>query len=108
MSPTDFSTQQLNRQEARKLLAKIVGSGGQIIFKAHALKRIPERNLTTVDVINVLKSTDAKIISDGELVDGTFRYRLETSKILVVVAFGSMGDYVIVVSTWYKEGRRRR
>ncbi len=57
--------------------------------------------LTTVDVLNIIKSPSAKVLHEGELEKGTYRYRLETGSITVVVAFSSQTS-LVVVTAWRK------
>jgi len=49
-----------------------------------------------VDVVNTLRGGR---VQPGELVAGTYRYRVETSRIAVVVAFRSE-KWAIVITAW--------
>jgi len=53
-------------------------------------------NLTEIDVRNTLKGG---VVRPGELVHGTWRYRVETSRMAAVVAFEST-TYAVVVTAW--------
>ena len=102
MSHSDLKSHKMNRQEARKLVNVIMaGKHQSVVFTKHAREELLKDNLTTVDAINVLKSPDAKILDEGELENGTYRYRLETTKICLVVAFES-AKTLIVVTAWRK------
>jgi hypothetical protein len=57
-------------------------------------------DLTTVDCENVLRGG---VVRPGEFEHGTWRYRVETSRITVVVAFRSEGELVVV--TAWRSGR---
>jgi len=57
-------------------------------------------DLTTVDCENVLRGG---VVRPGELEHGTWRYRVETSRITVVIAFRSVQELVIV--TAWRSGR---
>lgn len=104
MSKKNFRTDRLAKEEARKLISKVILDGGidYVVFTTHSLKQMPRRKLITLDVLNVLKSADSKIFEEGELESGSYRYRLQTRTILVVVSFTPKGDKVIVVTAWRK------
>jgi hypothetical protein len=57
-------------------------------------------DLTTVDCENVLRGG---VVRPGEYEHGNWRYRVETSKITVVVAFRSEQELVVV--TAWRSGR---
>jgi hypothetical protein len=98
MSPIDFRVQKLNRHEARKLIAKIMTNSPECVrFSSHALRELANDSLTTTDALNVLKSPDSKIHQEGEFANGSYRYRLETSILLIVVAFAVDGSGLNVV-----------
>ena len=110
MSPSDFSIERLNRQEARKLIAKIVSkTPHRVRFTGHAVRELMDDGLTETDGWNVLSSPDAKIHHEGEFEKGSFRYRLETTNLMVVVAFTADGTSLVVVTAWDKrKGRKGR
>ena len=56
---------------------------------------------TTVDAVNALRGG---IVDPGELERGTWRYRVRTARLVVVVAFRSETDLVVV--TGWRVGRR--
>jgi hypothetical protein len=60
------------------------------------LKEIAKDGLTTVDCVNVLRGG---VPRPGEYESGSWRYRVETAKITVVVAFRSENE-VVVVTAW--------
>jgi hypothetical protein len=102
-SHIDYKSHRLQKEEARKRIAKAInGSACEVLFSKHAEEELIKDGLTVVDAINILSSPDAKILSDGELEKGTYRYRLETNKICLVVAFGS-NEEIIVVTAWRKK-----
>lgn len=103
MSPDDYKEDRLNKNEARKQIAKIVSQHPENIrFSRHAFKELQNDNLTPTDALNVLKSPDAKILQDGEFENGSYRYRLETSHLMVVVGFWNDGTGLNVVTAWDK------
>ena len=76
-----------------------------VIFSRHALEELKADGLTTVDALNVLKSADARILTEGEFVNGSYRYRLETKNIMIVISFWITGDGLIVVTAWDKRNK---
>ena len=103
MAPTDFKIEKMNRQESRKLIHKIVTIAPQkVLFSRHALNELAKDGLTTLDALNVLKSSDARIHDEGEFENGSYRYRLETAKIVVVICFSHTGEQLIIVTVWDK------
>ena len=80
----------------RRLLRILLGAGGEIRFSRHALDEMRQDYLTTVDCANVLR---AGVLEPGELVSGTWRYRVRTSRICVVIAFRSERE-CLVVTAW--------
>jgi hypothetical protein len=99
----DFRTKQLNKNQARKLIGQIVNAQViNLIFSRHSLAELENDDLTTADVLNVLKSPDSRILKDGELINDTYRYRVETAYLLVVMAFNEDGKQIIIVTAWDK------
>lgn len=86
----------LTPQAARRLLQKIVSQGGQIRFSGHGLDEMKKDNLSIQDCVNVLRGG---VVELPELRDGTWRYRVRTAHIYVVVAFRSE-TACVVVSAW--------
>jgi Domain of unknown function (DUF4258) len=80
---------------AKQLIRKIIDSG-TVNFSSHALEEMKKDNLTTVDCINVLR---AGVVEPPELEKGTWRYRVRTNRIYVVIAFRSETQ-LVVVTTW--------
>lgn len=108
MSTIDFRSKRTDKQKARRLVARIVNTTSfKVSFSAHAIKELANDRLTTVDAINVLKSTDSKIFEEGELVNGTYRYRLQTNFIMLVIAFWPDGTGLNVVTAWDKRKKGR-
>ncbi len=94
-------TSKLDRNQARKLLSRILNesSDSRISFSKHCREELKNDYLTTVDVFNVLKAGFIKI--DPEEVKGTYRYRVETAKITVVVTF-PQPDWIRCITAWRK------
>ena len=91
-------TSKLNKGQARKVLSEIFNSDPNLVsFSKHARNQMKARGLSTVDIINVLKV--GKIFSNPELENGSWRYKLETKKITVVIAFRKP-NHLVVVTAW--------
>lgn len=104
----DYKTTKLDKTQARKMISEIVAKHpDQVMFSRHSLTEMDNDDLTTVDAWNVLKSSDARIIIEGELEKGSYRYRLETSFIMVVIAFRSDGKSLTVVTVWDKRRKQK-
>ena len=103
ISIMDYRIKKMARNAARKRIAMIVRECSEnIFFSHHALNEMDKDDLTTIDVLNVLKSNDSKILHDGELEKGSYRYRLETNFIMVVIAFHQSGKGFNIVTVWDK------
>jgi hypothetical protein len=86
--------------EAAKRLIREILKTGSFRFTKHAWEEMAADDLTTVDCENVLRGG---VVRPGELEHGTWRYRVETSRITVVIAFRSEHDLVVV--TAWRTGR---
>jgi len=86
--------------EAAKRLIRDILKNGRFTYSKHAKDEMLDDGLTTVDCENVLRGG---IVRPGEHEHGTWRYRLETNKITVVIAFRSERELVIV--TAWRSGR---
>ena len=103
MSIFDHKTKRLDRNEARKLITKIINQHPErVFFSRHALEELKKDGLTTLDALNVIKSPGARIYTEGEFEKFSYRYRLETANMMVVVTFLELGDGMIVVTAWDK------
>src|SRR4051794_26566325 len=106
MSPIDYKASRLNRNEAKKQVAKVISQHpSNIFFSGHALRELRNDDLTTADALNVLKSPDSKILLDGEFEKGSYRYRLETRNIMIVIAFQEDGKGISIVTAWDKRNK---
>jgi Domain of unknown function (DUF4258) len=79
----------------KRLLVAILAEG-ILSFTKHAYEEMAKDNLTEIDVRNTLKGGTARA---GELVSGTWRYRVETSRMVAVIAFRSAA-HAVVVTAW--------
>lgn len=104
MSSLNYKTTRISRDEARKLIAKILQEyPASVIWTKHGQERLLERGLTNDDIYNILVSPHARILDEGEVNDrGIYSYRLQTNKFLVVVSFSSDGRQLSVVTAFRK------
>jgi hypothetical protein len=85
----------LDPTQARQLIRHIVSSG-TVSFSKHAFEEMAKDDLTTVDCINVLRGG---VVEPPEWEQRTWRYRVRTNRIYVVIAFRSE-THLVVVTTW--------
>jgi hypothetical protein len=97
MSPSNYKSQRLGRNEARKLITRLVVDE-KVRFLQHAFDRMDERNVSLQDAMNVLESPDSFIQGEGELERGSYRYRLCTNRLILAVGFSSDGAEVVVLT----------
>ena len=91
----NVATDRLSPGVAQKLIRKIL-KDGQVSWSMHAQEEMKKDDLTMVDCANVLR---AGVVEEPEFERGTWRYRLRTQKIFVVVAFRSDTE-LSIVTTW--------
>ncbi len=82
--------------EARKLLRRILKGGIITYAQPHAIDRLKERALSTLDCENVMR---AGVVEEAEWIDGAWRHRVRTQKILVAIEFLSEEE-VLIVTAW--------
>lgn len=88
--------QPIRATEARKLLRRILTGGIITYSQPHAIARLKERALSTLDCENVLR---AGVVDEAEWNDGGWRHQVRTQKIVVVIEFLSE-DEVLIVTAW--------
>jgi hypothetical protein len=86
----------LSAGDAKQLIAKILRMPGSVTFSQHAFDELAKDNMTTVDALNVLRGG---VVDPPELEKNTWRYRVRTSKMYVVVAFRSDTE-LRVITAW--------
>lgn len=84
---------------AVKQLIRTIIELGTVSFSKHALEEMAKDDLTTVDCVNVLRGG---VVEPGELERGSWRYRVSTGRICVVIAFRSEEE-LVVVTAWRTE-----
>jgi len=90
----------LSNTDANRLIAEIVRNG-TVGYSNHALDEMKKDDLSTVDVLNVLRGG---VVEFSEEINRTWRYRVRTSRMTVVVAFRSEA-VLSVVTAWRKAHR---
>lgn len=86
-------TSRMGNGQARKVLSEILNNNPNF----HCKDQMKARRLIAGDVFNVLSV--GKIIDEPEFVNGSWRYRVQTKNITVVIAFRKP-NHVAVVTTW--------
>ncbi len=90
----DGADEPLDPSEAKKRIRKILDVG-TVAPSGHALDEMAKDDLTMVDCINVLRGG---WVERGEWEHGSWRYRVRTARICVVVAFQSESRLAIVTA----------
>jgi hypothetical protein len=98
MSPSDFKTQQMHRNEVKRHLFALDITESTLIVTNHVRKRMDQRNVTLADAINVLKSPAAKFIREPRFELGSWSYSCETNKFRVAFAFQPDGNSIVLVT----------
>lgn len=80
---------------AKRLIREIIQSG-TVSLSRHAQEEMTKDDLTLVDCVNILRGG---AVAPGELERGSWRYRVSTPRICVVVAFRSDIE-LVVITAW--------
>lgn len=105
MSNHDYKSRKLTPNSARTLIRDIALRGGTIQFSPHAISdRMPEREITTQDVMNVLKSESMRVVRVDWEKNG-WRYNCATNRFVVVVSFFYKGNGLVVVTVMRADRR---
>ena len=83
--------------DARNLMREII-EHGEVQFSGHAIQEMADDDLQTTDCINVMRGG---VVEWSEEQNGTWRYRVATPRMCVVVAFPS-ATRLRVVTAWRK------
>lgn len=86
---------QLDTGRVKALIRQIL-QAGIVAFSGHARDEMQNDELTTGDCINVLRGG---VVEPGRLERDSWRYRVKTSTICVVVTFRSETK-LVVVTAW--------
>ncbi len=85
----------IEREQVRKLIREILRSG-EVIFTPHAEEQLEERDLDRADCLSVLRGGWCEF---EEFINGTWRYRIVTQKMCVVIAFDSE-EALAIITVW--------
>ncbi len=85
----------LDNVAARQLIRQILRDG-TFRVTSHALKELSNDDMEEVDAVNVLRGG---MVDGCDFERGTWRYRVRTPKFVVVVAFRSETE-LVVVTAW--------
>jgi hypothetical protein len=85
----------LNPAQARQLIRNIIAAG-EVRFSGHAFEEMAKDDLSTVDCTNVLRGG---VVEPPEWERGSWRYRVRTNRIYVVISFRSETQ-LVVVTAW--------
>lgn len=69
---------------------------GEVRFSRHALEEMQKDGLAEIDCVNVLRGG---VVEPAEWESGSWRYRVTTNLIVVVAAFRSEAQ-LVVVTAW--------
>ena len=90
-----------HRNEAKKRIQALLHKPDRVItLTRHAEEELANDELTTVDAEKALLA--GRILEEPELVNGTWRYRVHTERMVVVVAFVSESKLKIITA-WRKK-----
>ncbi len=88
----------MEKGQARKILSELLASHpSSVSFTKHCRVEMENDQLITGDLFNVLRG--GKIHTDAEFENGQWRYRIQTAKMIVVIAFANPNK-VRCVTTW--------
>ena len=90
----------MEKGQPRKILSELLAShSSSVSFTKHCLVEMKNDQLITGDLFNVLRG--GKILTDAEFENGQWRYRIQTTKMIVVIAFANPKK-VRCITTWRK------
>lgn len=81
---------------AAKDLIRSILADGSVRFSRHALEEMEKDALSEIDITNVLRGG---AVDPAEFENGSWRYRVRTQRIAVVIAFRSE-ESLVVVTAW--------
>lgn len=85
----------LGQSDAKRLIQEIV-SNGSVTMSGHAQQEMRKDDLAATDVLNLLRGG---VVEPAEFENGSWRYRVRTARMCVVVAFRSETE-LRVVTAW--------
>lgn len=88
----------LEPSRARRLIREILEKGS-VSFSGHSEKALADDDLSTVDAVNVLRGG---VVEPAEFENGSWRYRVRTQRMVVVIVFRSTSE-MAVVTAWREQ-----
>jgi hypothetical protein len=88
----------LKPDDAKQLIRQIL-TAGLFTYSRHAKDEMLSDDLTTVDCENILRGG---VVRPPDFEKGSWRYRVETKRMAVVVTFRSRNE-LVVVTAWRVE-----
>ena len=85
----------LEPNRARRLIGEILEKGS-VSFSGHSERALADDDLSTVDAVNVLRGG---VVQPAEFENGSWRYRVRTQRMVVVIVFRSASE-IAVVTAW--------
>ena len=98
-----MSMKRMPKEQVRKLLTRILSSGGAVQFTGYCEQRMLERSITAPTVINVLERgtvRDAEEYTHEGFVQ--WRYRVETTRYRMVVTFEEKDEIIVINAIDFK------
>ena len=92
---TDELKEPLGLEDAKRLIRRILQSG-RFTYSKHAKEEMLADDLTTVDCENILRGG---VVRPPDFGKASWRYRVETNRMAVVIAFRS-SDELVVITAW--------
>ena len=81
--------------DAKARIRSIIADG-HVTYSRHAQEEMAADGISLVDAVNVLRGG---VVRPAELERGTWRYRVQTGRLTVVIAFRSESE-LAVVTAW--------
>lgn len=81
---------------AARQLIRVILRNGTVSFSGHGRQEMANDGLTEIDVVNVLRGG---AVEPAEWENGSWRYRVRTARMVVVIAFRS-AIALVVVTAW--------
>jgi len=82
-----------------KRLVREIVQNGSVTFSSHALRELAKDDLETTDVLNMLAGG---VVEPGEIENGSWRYRIRTARMCVVISFRSETELRVVTAWRFK------
>ncbi len=74
----------LKPREAKSFILDILRHGNIVYARPHAIQRMEERDISTLDCENILRGG---VVQEPELENGVWRYQVRTRRMTVVAHF---------------------